>query len=74
MLDIILFSVLSSLIITLISYMEVSASEPEYDDMSRFVKVFAISLLVNFISIFIFKNMSCKSVYTQPVEVGLPNF
>ncbi len=74
MLDIILFSVLSSLLITIISYMEVSASEPEYDDMSRFVKIFGISVVVNFVGIFIFKNMSCKSIYAQPVEVGLPNF
>ena len=73
MLDTILFSVLSSLVITLISYMEVSASEPELDDMSRFVKLFGISLLVNFLGIFIYKNMSCKSVYAQQVEVGLPD-
>ena len=72
MLDTILFSVLSSLIITIISYMEVSASEPDNEDMSRFIKIFIISLLVNLLGIFIFKNMSCQSVYSQQVEVGLP--
>ena len=73
MLDIILFSILSSLIITIISYMEASASDSELDDMSRFVKIFIISFLVNLFSIFIFKNMSSKSVYSHQVEVGLPD-
>ena len=73
MLDVILFSILSSLVITLISYMEVSAAEPDHEDMSRFVKLFVISFLTNLLGIFIYKNMSCKSVYSQQVEVGLPD-
>ena len=62
MLDIILFSLLSSLVITLVSYMEASASDPENDDTSRFIKLFAISFLANCIGIFVFKNMSGKSI------------
>ena len=73
MIDTILFSILTSLIITLISYLEVSSSEPENDDMSRFFKLFFIAFLVNLLGIFIYKNMSCKSIYSQPVEVGLPD-
>jgi len=70
MIDTILFSVLTSLIITIISYMEATASEPEAD-VSRFFKLFVISFIVNMIGIFVFKNVSCQSVYSQPVEVGL---
>ena len=72
MIDTILFSILSSLVITLISYLEVSSSEPDNEDISRFVKLFFISFIINLLGIFIYKNISCKSVYSQPVEVGLP--
>ena len=72
MIDTILFSILSSLVITLISYLEVSSSEPDNEDMSRFIKLFFISFIINLLGIFIYKNISCKSVYSQPVEVGLP--
>ena len=70
MIDTILFSLLTSLVITIISYMDASSEEEEVDS-SRFFKLFVISFIVNIIGIFVFKNVSTQSVYSQPVEVGL---
>ena len=72
MLDIILFGIISSIIITILSYFEASISEPENEEISKFIKVFIISFIVNTFSIFVFKNMSMQSIYSQAVEVGLP--
>ena len=73
MLDIILFGIISSTIITIISFLEVSASEPENEDMYRFIKLFIISFLTTTLCIFIFKNLTTQSIYSHQVEVGLPD-
>ena len=69
MIDIILFGILSSLIITIIAYMEASASNDD-ENTNRFFKIFFISFIVNMLAVFVFKNISNKSVYAEPVEVG----
>ena len=70
MIDTILFSLLTSLVITIISYMDATSEEPDVDT-SKFFKLFVISFVVNMIGIFVFKNVSNPSIYAEAVEVGL---
>lgn len=70
MLNIIIFSLLSSIFVTLILYMESNLSE-EDKDITEFLKNFVITFIVNFISMFIFENVASSNMYSLPVEVGL---
>jgi len=71
MIDIILFSLISALVIALFSYLEANASMEEEVEVSDYFKTFLIALIANCIGIIIFKNMTCESPFSAPVEVGL---
>ena len=71
MIDIILFSLISAIVIALFSYLEATASSEEDIEISSYFKTFIIAFITNGIGILIFKNMTCDSPYSVPVEVGL---
>jgi hypothetical protein len=71
MIDIVLFSLISALIIAIFSYLEANASTEEEIDSGVYFKTFLIAFIVNGIGILIFKNMTCDSPFSAPVEVGL---
>lgn len=73
MIKIILFSILSSLIITIITYIESNMNEEKEKHINSFFKTFLISFVINLISIYVFKNIGDKDIYSIPIEVGLPD-
>ena len=69
MINIILFSIISSLVITIITYIESNMNEENEKHINSFFKTFVINL----ISIYVFKNIGEKDIYSIPIEVGLPD-
>lgn len=73
MINIILFSIISSLVITIITYIESNMNEENEKHINSFFKTFIISFVINLISIYVFKNIGEKDIYSIPIEVGLPD-
>jgi len=72
MFDIILFSLVSSLLIALLLYLEASTTELDKEvEITDYTKHFFIAFIVNIVAILIFTNMNNKSPFAEQVEVGL---
>jgi uncharacterized integral membrane protein len=70
MLDIILFSIITGVIIAIILFLEASSNDDNIE-ITDYFKHFAISSIIIFIAFFIFTSINNKSILSEPVDVML---